>query len=85
MKKILTLNELMPGDEAVISGVDDDTNSQERLRDMGLSDGTPLRVIKYAPLGDPIEIKIRGFHLSIRNSVAKQIRVRRRNGKGKMN
>ncbi|MGD9900377.1 MAG: ferrous iron transport protein A [Calditrichaceae bacterium] len=85
MKKILTLNELMPGDEAVISGVDDETNNQDRLRDMGLSDGTTLRVIKYAPLGDPIEIKIRGFHLSIRNSVAKQIRVRKRLGKGNKN
>lgn len=72
------LVDLSPGDEAVISGVNEDSRGSDRLRELGLSDGTPLRVIKFAPLGDPMEIKIRGYHLSIRKSMARQIRVRRR-------
>jgi ferrous iron transport protein A len=45
---------------------------------MGLHDGIALRVVKFAPLGDPIEIKIRGFYLSIRKSMAQKIIIKRR-------
>ncbi len=72
------LVDLKPGDEATICGFNDNSNGNDRLRELGLVDGTPLRVIKYAPLGDPIEIKVRGFYLSLRKSMARQIRVRRR-------
>jgi ferrous iron transport protein A len=71
------LADLNPGEEATISGIDTNTHGQDRIRELGLIDGTILRVIKYAPLGDPMEIKIRGYYLSIRKSVARQIRVRR--------
>ena len=74
------LSELEPGDEAVISGLDNHSDIHLRLHDMGLCNGTPLRVVKCAPLGDPMEIKIRGFHLSLRRSVARLIRVQKRNG-----
>lgn len=72
------LADLDAGEEAVICGWDGHEDVHVRLQDMGLSDGTPLRVIKCAPLGDPIEIKIRGFHLSLRKSVAKRIYIKRR-------
>jgi len=78
MKDETRLIDLRPGEEATISSINEDSQGTDRLRELGLSDGTPLRVIKYAPLGDPMEIKIRGFYLSLRKSMARQIRVRRR-------
>lgn len=77
-KQLAILSDLHPGEEAVISGLDKHSDIHVRLHDMGLCNGTPVRVIKCAPLGDPMEIKIRGFHLSLRKSVAKRIRVQRR-------
>jgi ferrous iron transport protein A len=72
------LSNLSPGEEAIICQLDAHSDVNARLHDLGLCNGTPVKVIKCAPLGDPMEIKIRGFHLSIRKSVAKRIRVQRR-------
>jgi len=77
-----SLADLHPGDEGVICHMSEHSRSSERLMEMGLNNGTAFRVIKFAPLGDPIEIKIRGYHLSIRKSAAHQIRVRRRHRGG---
>lgn len=71
----IRLSELKPGEEATICGLKDGSSNYNRLRELGLIDGTPLRVIKFAPLGDPIEIKVRGFYLSLRKSMAHQICV----------
>jgi ferrous iron transport protein A len=79
----IKLADLEPGEEATICGFIDHANGNDRLRELGLVDGTPLRVIKYAPLGDPIEIKVRGFYLSLRKSMARQIRVRKRGSLGR--
>jgi len=76
------LSDLLPGEEATISSINEDNDGSDRLREMGLSDDAPIRVIKFAPLGDPMEIKIRGFYLSLRKSMARQIRVRRRHRGG---
>jgi ferrous iron transport protein A len=76
------LSDLLPGEEATISGLDSENADHDRLLDLGLHNGTPIRIVKYAPLGDPIEIKIRGYHLSIRKSMARQIRVCRRHRGG---
>ena len=46
-----------------------------RLLEMGLLVGTPVELIRYAPLGDPVEIKVRGYHLSLRKLDADQIWV----------
>lgn len=73
MEKRLT--ELLPGDQAVISRIDLAGGEMVRLRDLGLSEGVMIRVVRYAPLGDPIEIKFRGFHLSIRKAIARYIVV----------
>lgn len=72
------LSDLNPGEEAVIRGLDAQSEVHVRLHDMGLCNGTSVKVIKCAPLGDPMEIKIRGFHLSLRKSIAGRIRVQRR-------
>ena len=44
--------------------------------EMGLLSGTPVEIVRYAPLGDPIEIKVRGYHLTLRKHEAEQILVR---------
>ena len=46
-----------------------------RMRDMGLVPGTPIRVIGRAPLKDPVEIKLRGYNLTLRNNEADHITV----------
>ena len=46
-----------------------------RLREMGLLPGTPVTLIRTAPLGDPLEIKVRGYHLTLRKSEAEHIVV----------
>jgi ferrous iron transport protein A len=47
-----------------------------RLLEMGLLVGTPIELVRFAPLGDPIEIKVRGYHLTLRKHEAEQIWVR---------
>ena len=72
---MLSLDQLKPGDCAVISKIDNDSDESCYLMALGLLEGTEVRFVKSAPFGDPIELDIRGYHLSIRRSYAKQIRV----------
>jgi len=76
--KSLRLNELEKGSLAVICEFEQNSVDFSRLRDMGLHIGTNFRVIKYAPGGGPIEIKARGYYMSIRKSVAQYILVKRK-------
>lgn len=46
-----------------------------RLLEMGLLVGTPVQLVRFAPLGDPVEIKVRGYHLTLRRQDAEQIIV----------
>ena len=71
----MTLNDLKPGENAVISGIDDSSSESDYLMEMGLMAGTPVRFVKSAPFGDPIEVDLRGYHLSIRRAKAKAILV----------
>lgn len=48
-----------------------------RLREMGLLAGTPVTLVRCAPFGDPIEIKVRGYHLTLRKSEAAHVIVER--------
>ncbi|MFQ5651187.1 MAG: ferrous iron transport protein A [bacterium] len=68
-----SLEELLPGETAVIQGVNGEEDTH--LLEMGLTAGTPVKLIKFAPFGDPLELKVRGYHLSIRRSEAKEIVV----------
>ena len=76
----LRLSDLRQGDEAVITKFEENGFSLVRLRDMGLHNGTVVRIIRFAPLGDPIEIKARGYYLSIRRSAAEHIWVNKKPG-----
>jgi ferrous iron transport protein A len=49
--------------------------SRARLMEMGVLVGTPVELVRFAPLGDPVEIKVRGYNLTLRKSEAEQILV----------
>jgi len=49
--------------------------NRSRLLEMGLLVGTPVELVRFAPLGDPVEIKVRGYHLTLRKNEAEQIWV----------
>ncbi len=53
-----------------------DPASRARLMEMGLLVGTPVELVRFAPLGDPVEIKVRGYHLTLRRSEAERILVK---------
>lgn len=71
----MTLDTLKPGQSARITAVGGEGALRLRLLDMGLIPKTLVRVIKTAPLGDPIEIEIRGYELSLRLDDARMITV----------
>jgi Fe2+ transport system protein FeoA len=69
------LHELKPGEEGKIVKVVGGGAIHRRLLDMGLVSGSDVEVERVAPLGDPIEIKIKGYHLSLRKEEASNIQV----------
>lgn len=76
-----TLVDLAPGERAVILRVGNERGAvKRRLVDMGLTPGTPVTVRKVAPFGDPIEVNLRGYELSLRKEDAGQIAVSREDG-----
>ncbi len=71
----MTLDKLKIGKSATILSVGGEGALRCRLLDMGLIPKTEVRVIKVAPMGDPIEIQIRGYELTIRIDEAQNIEV----------
>lgn len=74
MKKI-PLSQLKVGQIGVVEEVRDQGFLSQRLLEMGIIRGTTIEVIRFAPMGDPIDIKIRGYHLSLRREEADGIMV----------
>ena len=72
----MTLDELKVGESAVISAVGGDGPLRCRLLDMGLTPRTRVTMQKIAPMGDPVEIRVRGYELTLRIEDAKKIEVR---------
>ena len=72
MKK---LSDLKPGESSVVKNVGCEGALRRRLLDMGITPGTEVHIVKTAPLGDPLEIKLRGYFLTIRKDDAKMIDV----------
>jgi Fe2+ transport system protein FeoA len=69
-----TLDRLQPGESGTIELIQTPNyRIRQRLLEMGLTKGILLKVIRFAPMGDPIEIAIRGYHLSLRIEEAKTI------------
>lgn len=71
----MKLSELKVGKKAKILQVDGEGALRDRLLDMGLTPRTTVMIRKKAPLGDPIEIMLRGYELTIRLQEASQIEV----------
>ena len=71
----MTLDKLPLGQEAVITAVGGEGALRCRLLDMGLVPKTRVRVEKVAPLGDPLELRVRGYSLSLRKEDAGKIEV----------
>lgn len=74
----MTLNELKIGDSAAITAVGGEGALRCRLLDMGLTPRTVVTLRKVAPMGDPIEIHVRGYELTLRVDDARQITVEKR-------
>lgn len=70
-----TLDSLSVGEEAVIRKLHGQGAVRRRMMDMGLTRGTAVLLRKLAPLGDPMELNIRGFELSLRKADAQQIEI----------
>lgn len=73
-----TLASLTNGERAAILSVDCARPVAVRLLEMGLVPGTEVEVLRRAPLGDPIELSVRGFSLSVRKADAVSVSVERR-------
>lgn len=71
----MTLEELPIGESAIIKSVGGEGALRCRFLDMGLIPKTRVEVRKVAPMGDPIEIRLRGYELTIRKDDAKEIEV----------
>ena len=71
----LSLLELPLRQRARVAGIDLPPGERARLLEMGLTTGAELQFIRAAPLGDPLEIEVRGYRLSLRKQEARQIRV----------
>ena len=70
-----TLADVEPGAGARVSAVDGATALGRRLLDLGFVPGTDVRVVRRAPLGDPVEYELRGYRLCLRRSEALRIHV----------
>ena len=73
----LSLAVLQAHDEAVVLQLPSEERVAGRLREMGLLPGTSIVFVRRAPLGDPIEIRLRGYNLSLRQSEAALILVKK--------
>lgn len=70
-----SLADLPLGQLAKIVSIDCERHLSRRLMEMGLLPGTPVRVVRVAPLGDPIELRVRNYALSLRRAEASNIAV----------
>lgn len=72
---MLTLKDVKPGQEAVVDSVKVTGQARGRFMAMGVMKGAKIKVVKIAPLGDPIEVMVKSYNLSFRKADAEQIFV----------
>ncbi|MCC6155675.1 MAG: ferrous iron transport protein A [Candidatus Hydrogenedentes bacterium] len=65
-----TLDQLKPGDSAIVGVLMGNGAVHQRLLEMGVIEGAGVEVVRMAPLGDPMEIIVQGYHLSLRKAEA---------------
>ena len=71
----MTLRETKTGQTVTVVKLDGEGAVKRRIMDMGITKGTEIYVRKVAPLGDPVEITVRGYELSVRKSDAEMVLV----------
>jgi ferrous iron transport protein A len=69
------LSDLLPGEKGTVKKVTGNSMIKRRIVDMGVVAGAVIEVQKYAPLGDPMEVKVKGFNLSLRKNEAEMIEM----------
>jgi ferrous iron transport protein A len=72
---IISLDKVRIGEQCVVEKIVDGSSVRRRVMDMGIVKGTKLKVNGKAPLGDPMEIIVRGYRLTLRKKEAKDIMV----------
>ncbi|AXB82098.1 ferrous iron transport protein A [Megasphaera hexanoica] len=72
---IVKLADMKPGVSGVVEALKGHGNIQHRLVDMGVVKGSHITVVKVAPLGDPVEVKVKGTALALRKNEAAMISV----------
>jgi ferrous iron transport protein A len=70
-----TLDRLEPGERGIVARLDGSPGAVRRLMELGIVPGTEIEVVRRAPLGDPIELKLRRVHLALRREEAANIHV----------
>ncbi len=71
----MTLNEVPVGGVCTVTKLKGEGKLRRRIMDMGITKGVEIKVVKIAPLGDPMELNVRGYELSIRKNEAESIEV----------
>ena len=71
----MTLNEIPVGGVCTVTKLNGTGKLRRRIMDMGITKGVEIKVVKIAPLGDPMELNVRVYELSIRKSEAESIEV----------
>lgn len=71
----MTLKEVKCGETVTVKKLSGDGPIKRRIMDMGITKGVPVYVRKVAPLGDPVEVTVRGYELSLRKADAEMIEV----------
>ncbi len=69
------LTALSTGQRAVLRQLNVEPANRPRLMEMGLISGTTVELVRFAPMGDPVEIKVRGYHLTLRRHEADMLFV----------
>ncbi|MBI1291969.1 hypothetical protein GC173_12125 [bacterium] len=71
----MKLSQMAIGQKGLITDLQGDSALIQRLLELGLTDGETVEVVRFAPLGDPMEIRVRGYYLSLRRVEANAIVV----------
>ncbi|MCW4018446.1 MAG: ferrous iron transport protein A [Candidatus Bathyarchaeota archaeon] len=71
----MRLSELKPGQQATVTKIEETGTARRRIMDMGIVRGSKVKVICRAPLGDPLEIEIRDYKLSLRKNDVQNVYV----------
>ena len=72
----MTLGDAKVGSTVVVTKIEGDSAYKRRIVDMGITKGSELYIRKVAPLGDPVEITVRGYELSVRKNDAQCVQVK---------